>query len=429
MVLAVASIGHALCHVSTLVLQQVVIEAGRELGSAAVGWLVALGAFLMGFGAIPGGVLGDRFGSRRVYGWYLALLMVAGFAAATAPSVWLFAPAIALVGVAASFHHPVGLAWIAESIPEQRARAMGIHGFVGHFGSTLAPLLVLRLHESVGWRHAYTVIALAAALTFVALKTTPITTGEAASRPPPGTPRAAIPWKLALVPGMVVLLLAMVPNGLVHQGFWASWTSFLKDEVGATAHSGPGPATLSLAPLAVDAQQRLPGWLLGRAGPGESLLGPVAGALATLVLALGSFGELAGGWWARRNNSLGLYAAMNAASAVGLAGLCLLDGPWLLAAGGLFAFFHFGTQPVENDLIARRADPRVRGLAYGLKFVVSFGIGSLAAQPAIGGWQRHGFAPVFGALAGITVLGVAGVVLLARRDRAVIDARTVRPAP
>ena len=84
-----------------------------------------------------------------------------------------------------------------------------------------------------------------------------------------------------------------------------------------------------------------------------------------------------------------------AASAVGLAGLCFLQGPWLLAAGGLFAFFHFGTQPVENDLIARRADPRVRGLAYGLKFVVSFGIGSLAAQPSIRGWQQHGFAPVF----------------------------------
>jgi MFS family permease len=422
-VLSVASLGHALCHVSTLVLQQVIFEASRDLKTASIGWLVTLGAVLVGAGAIPSGALGDRFGNRRMYAVYLALLAVAGATAAAARDVALFAPAVALVGLAASFHHPVGLAWLSEAIPEQRARALGIHGFVGHFGSTLAPLLVLRIHQSVGWRQAYAVVAVAAALLFAALRLAPRT---AAERGAPAIPadalgnaptKRSIPWRLALVPAMVILMVAMTPNGLVHQGFWSSWTSFVKDETGATPHSGPGAAALSLAPLAEQAHAVVPAWLRGAAKEGESALGPIAGALATLVLAFGSIGELFGGHWARRGATLRLYAAMNAASAVGLAGLCFLRGPALLVAGALFAFFHFGTQPVENDLVARRVDPRVRGLAYGLKFVVTFGIGGLVSVPTIAGWEAFGFTPVFAALGAIALLSALFVAWLGRREK------------
>jgi len=418
-VLAVASLGHALCHVSTLILQQVIFEASRDLKTASIGWLVTLGSFLMGFGAIPSGLLGDRFGPRRVYGVYLLLLTIAAAAAAAAPGVVLFVPAVALVGIAASFHHPVGLAWISEAIPERRAKAMGIHGFIGHFGSTLAPLLVLRLHESVGWRHSYTVVAACALVLLGALAITPRTPEEQAARAI-ALPQRAFPWRLALAPAVVVLLIAMIPNGLVHQGFWSTWTSYVKDEVGATPHAGPGASALSLAPMADAAERTLPGWLLGASkdGPsGEGRLGPVAGALATIVLAFGSLGELAGGHWARRGSSLALYAAMNLASAFGLAGLCFLRGPALLAAGAVFAFFHFGTQPVENDLVAKRSAPSVRGFAYGLKFVITFGLGSLAASPAIAGWSRFGFPAVFAALAGLAGVGVVSTLLLARRER------------
>ncbi len=418
-VLTVASLGHALCHVSTLILQQVIFEASRDLETEAIGWLVTLCGLLMGLGAIPSGALGDALGSRRVYLGYLALLALAAGAAAAAPGVWLFAPAVALVGLAASAHHPVGLAWIAESIPTQRARALGIHGFVGHFGSTLAPLLVLRLHESVGWRHAYTVVALAAAVLFVALKAAPLTAAEVEVRNARSSaPRRALPWKLLLAPGLLVLLVAMTPAGLLHQGFWSSWTSHVKDEVGATPHAGPGPAELSLQPLAHGAQESLPAWLLGPRQEGETPLGPLAGALATIVLAFGSLGELFGGRLARRGATLRLYAAMNALSAVGLAGLFALRGPPLLISGALFAFFHFGSQPVENDLVARRSDPRVRGLAYGLKFVVTFGLGSLAANPAIAGGRSFGYPAVFAALAALAFAGALGVAWLARRDPA-----------
>ena len=115
---------------------------------------------------------------------------------------------------------------------------------------------------------------------------------------------------------------------------------------------------------------------------------------------------------------------MNVVSAAGLIGVAVLRGPSLLAAGALFTFCHFGTQPLENELIARRVDARARGLAYGLKFVVSFGIGSLATDPAIAGWRQFGFPPVFLALAGAACGGALVTLLLARREtRAVTDRR------
>ncbi len=415
--LAVAAGGHALCHIATLVLQQVVIEAARDLGIASIGWVVALGPFLMGFCAPGAGWLGDRFGTRRIYGGYLALLALASGAAAFAPGAWLFVPAAALIGVAASFHHPVGLAWIGEALPTQRARAIGIHGFIGHFGSTLAPTLVLLLAQSVGWRHTYRVVGLAAALLLALLWCTTRTAGEveyAATRRERRSSR--IPWRLAFAPALLIVMVAMIGNGLVHQGFWASWSSFVRAQAGVLPDAPPSASGASLQPLLLRLSDLLPAaWRVGEGGPAS--FARLAGPVATFVLAFGSVGELFGARVARRGGGLRRYALMNVISAVGLLGVAFLSGPLLLVAGALFAFFHFGTQPLENELIARRADPQVRGLAYGMKFVVSFGIGSLATDPAIAGWQSHGFPPVFIALAGLALGGALLCLLLARSKR------------
>lgn len=439
-VLFVASVGHALCHVATLVLQQVVVEAARDLNIGAIGWVVALGPFLLGFGAVPAGALGDRFGLRRAYSGYLALLSLSACAAAFASSAGLFISAAALVGLAASIHHPVGLALLTEALPQQRARAFGIHGFVGHLGSTLAPFLVLLLAQFAGWRHTYRLIALVAALLLCVLLATRATLGEraadqqrraGASGGGGGTAGTVgfVPWRLALAPTLLVVMAAMVANGWVHQGFWSTWTSFVRAQVGALPEAPPTATTL--LPLVQRLAELLPDAWLGAVGVAATAVGSaridagalvaIAGALATFVCAFGSVGELFGARLAKRGSGLRAYAVMNAISAAGLVGVACGRGPWLLAAGALFTFCHFGTQPIENELIARRADPRIRGVAYGMKFVVSFGLGSMAAGPAIAVWQNHGFPPVFLVLAGLALGGAVTAALLARR-------RSVPPA-
>lgn len=411
--LCVVSLGHAVCHVVTLILQQVVVEASRDLGIESIGWVVALGPFLMGFGALPAGLLGDRFGTRRVYTGYLALMALACLAAAFAPGAWLFVPAAALIGLAASLHHPVGLAWIGEALPQVRARALGIHGFIGHFGSTLAPTVVLLLAQSVGWRHTYRLVGALALLLLVVLLLTGRTAGERdhAARHVASSGRAMV--RLALAPAVVMAMVAFFANGLVHQGFWASWASLVRAQAGVLPAAPPSSSGATLVPLL----ERIAALLSIDSPTSGGALAKLAGPVATFVLAFGSLGELFGARLVRRGGGFPIYALMNAISAVGLIGVALLSGPALLAAGALFTFCHFGTQPIENDMVAQRADPRVRGIAYGLKFIVSFGLGSFATDRAIAGWRGHGFPPVFVALAGVALGGVVTSLLIARRER------------
>jgi MFS family permease len=63
------------------------------------------------------------------------------------------------------------------------------------------------------------------------------------------------------------------------------------------------------------------------------------------------------------------------------------------------AFFHFMTQPIANNLVADYTPPRLRGMGYGLYFLMMFGAGSIGSTYA--GWvsERFGFASLFPALA------------------------------
>ena len=73
------------------------------------------------------------------------------------------------------------------------------------------------------------------------------------------------------------------------------------------------------------------------------------------------------------------------------------------------AFFHFFTQPVGNQLVARLTPPEMRGVAYGLYFLLSFGLGAGGAY--LGGWvsERYGLPLAFMALAVLAVPAVLAI--------------------
>ena len=76
------------------------------------------------------------------------------------------------------------------------------------------------------------------------------------------------------------------------------------------------------------------------------------------------------------------------------------------------AFFHFATQPVANNLVADYTPPRLRGMGYGLYFLMMFGAGSVGATYA--GWvsERFGFVAIWPALAIVLVPPVIAPVLM-----------------
>ena len=80
-----------------------------------------------------------------------------------------------------------------------------------------------------------------------------------------------------------------------------------------------------------------------------------------------------------------------------------LEGAALLTTACAMSFFMFAVQPVENTLLARYSPPKLRGLLYGLKFVVVFGAGM-----GIGTWlsgavsERYDLGMVFTVASGFT---------------------------
>jgi MFS family permease len=91
------------------------------------------------------------------------------------------------------------------------------------------------------------------------------------------------------------------------------------------------------------------------------------------------------------------------------------------------AFFHFLTQPAGNHLVADFTPPRLRGLGYGLYFLMTFGAGALGAS--LGGWvsERVGLAYAFPALAAVLapcLVAMAVLAALARRRE-----ESVAPGP
>ena len=128
---------------------------GRDLGfsRASLSWVV--NAYLLTFGGflLLGGRAGDIFGRRRVFMGGLALFTLASLFCGLAGSQTALVAARALQGVGGAIIAPAALSIIVTTFtePAERARAMGIWGFVASGGGTVGVLLGGVLVGTFGW--------------------------------------------------------------------------------------------------------------------------------------------------------------------------------------------------------------------------------------------------------------------------------------
>jgi hypothetical protein len=155
----------------------------------------------------------------------------------------------------------------------------------------------------------------------------------------------------------------------------------------------------------------------GRAGAG----GAGALVLTFLVLLAGALGQYGGGWAADRFSARAVYPlAIALLVPLGL-GVALLQGtPLVGACAGLLAVFIFAQQPMENSLLAEGTRAGRRGLSYGTKLFLTFGVGALGTQVTGLIWQETGalvgvFYFVAATAAFMTLLAVAALRIRGRR--------------
>ena len=391
-ILAITCYGHALAHLSVLIFPALLVPLAAEFERDPVDALIlSQGMYLLfGLGALPAGLLADRFGSRCMFRVFLFGTGFALIAVGLAPTPAAFAIAASALGFLASIYHPVGLSLISKTIPN-RGWALGVNGVFGNIGLAAAPFVTGILTYMFGWRWAYFGVAiptLAVACGSFLMHFDETARIERGLRPAEHSAR--MPLYFAL------LCCALVMGGFVYQGVSVTLPAAFEQQ----------------APF-------LAGWMASVRGVPPSGIKTLSAALLTsFVYIVGIAGQLLGGRLADRRDLRVMYIAFHAVSLPGLVLMGFAADGWFLAATAVYIFFSLGMQPIENSLVAALTPDRLRSTAYGIKFALTFGVGSAAVAVVRAIARRAGLAAVFPWLGVAVVILIGAALALHRQSRA-----------
>ncbi|SIS21338.1 MFS transporter [Natronorubrum thiooxidans] len=367
--------GHSLVHwfETSIPIFLVVWLAEFDVSVALLGIIVALGYAPFGLGALPGGILADRYGTKRLI--LLCLLgMSASFIilalASIADSIYAIAVGLVLWGVAASIYHPAGLALISTGVDE-RGTVFAWHGIAGNVGIALGPFVAATLLIFLEWQYVAAILAVPgvlAALYGLQADFDPTAAVEDDVEAGPNdemTLSDLLSNSRTLFASAFAVVFAIVTfEGLFYRGMLTYLPEIL--------HGLPVMGDIAL-------------------GAGLEGIQP-ADYIYVGLLVVGMAGQYAGGKLTNRIAaergllSIFVILAVLALVFVPVTSLGLLP---LLALCGVIGFFLFAIQPFYQEAVAVHTPADTRGLSYGYTYLGEFGFGS--ASIALGGFVLGSF--------------------------------------
>jgi predicted MFS family arabinose efflux permease len=366
-----------------------------QIEFATAGWMQTFLAMALGLGALPAGYVADRIGSKRIIMVYLIGAALSCIFISTARSPIAFAVGLAAMGAFISLYHPSGTTLVTTQV-KQVGKALGYHGMGGGLGVAVAPALATLLavaSPKYGWRlsfAAFGLLGLLVAAGVGTLKVSEVRSDNSRGRFWPEHLASGSARPLILFYSVAVMM------GFCYRGVMTYLPTYFS--------------------------QRLDGGVF----TGHDVL--KGGTFATLTLLVGVVGQFVGGHLTVRYKLERLFAFLMMLTVPLLFMMSVLSNYALFFTAMAFAFFHFSTQPVGNNLIAQYTDPRGRGLGFGLYFAMAFGVGSLASGFCGMIADRFGLNEVFSSLAAVVFLGFLLMLYLARtkgdRPASELDAGT-----
>ncbi len=126
-----------------------------DLGYSETALVWVLNAYMLTFGGflLLGGRLGDLYGNRRWFLIGLVVFTVASLLCGIASSPWMLVIARAIQGLGGAVVTAVALALIMNLFtdPAERAKAMGVYGFICAAGGSLGEILGGTITELLSW--------------------------------------------------------------------------------------------------------------------------------------------------------------------------------------------------------------------------------------------------------------------------------------
>ncbi|CDK99320.1 putative major facilitator superfamily, general substrate transporter [Magnetospirillum gryphiswaldense MSR-1 v2] len=374
--LSFSCIGHLYAHVFEPIFYIVALVLPGELGLPyeQVLALIIAAKLLYGVLAPAAGWLGDRWSTLGMMAVFFIGLGLSAMAVGLTDSALGLSIALAATGLFGSIYHPVGISWLLRNAVD-KGKAIGFNGVFGGIGPAVAGLIAGGLIETIGWRHAFILPGAAVVLTglvFLWFLHRGLVVETKADRAP--TTAAS---KGDTIRAGIVLTVTMLCAGLIYQ------------------------ATQPALPKLFS--ERLDG-SIGVAG---------AAFAVTAVYLVAGLMQVVAGHLADRYPAKTVYMVAALVQAPLLALVAWGSGLPLVAASMLAVVFNMAGIPAENLLLNKYTPAKWRGTAFGLKFVLSFGVSGLAVPlvSLIRG-MTGGFELLFLLLAGSAVMIACTATLL-----------------
>ena len=363
---------HAFNHGFLLLYPAVLLLLQEEfsVGYLGLGIIGNIMGFSYGLGALPGGMIYNRLGAKKLYllcflGTSASLVMVAA-----ADNLLLFTAGLAVMGILGSIYHPLANALITSTVKEF-GKGIGIHGSAGNIGMAVAPFLAGLIASHLGWRHVYLWFAIPGVLLSLWAVYTDMSPRQETPQPAPakqGSTEGPRRFGAYFTPPLLCLYTANMLNSF---GFLGSMT-FLPTYMAKRTHF----QILGMDNVAL------------------------GGMLSGIVLFMGVFGQYIGGILAQRPELERKFLLLSLAAFPFSLFMSFATDSLLVVLALFFFFFNFFLQPMNNVLLARYTAVEMRGTAFGIFFFIAFGFGSVASS--LSGWvaQRFGLQWVFTVIAG-----------------------------
>lgn len=382
-ILTVACYGHFMSHFNMLVFPAVLLPltVQMDMDMARVLALSFWMYLLFGITALPWGLLADRFGSRSLLLLFHLGAGLCGFLAAlNVSNPFVFSLCLAGIGLFSGIYHPVGLGWIAKEF-KNTSQGMAYNGMFGNLGLATAPILAGSVNYFWGVEAVYMVLG---AVNGSGLFLLYLARNGHASQHAHATGATK---RSSLAP-FLILLVAMMLGGVVYR------------------------ATTVTLPAYFELQNRdlYESFLVAMGQLGSANV--FATLITSLIYLVGMAGQFYGG---RVGQSVDLgkgYLLFHLITIPAVLLMAVTTNMPLVIFAMIHSFFLLGMQPLENTLVARLSPPALHSSAYGLKFILTFGVGALSVSMVSRVKESFGFSAVYVALAMVSVTLVCVIMLL-----------------
>ena len=392
-IITVTCFGHFMSHFNMMVFPVLILPltAFYHMDFSRVIDLSFLMYLFFGVSALPWGFVTDRLGARKMLTTFFAGAGICALGAAFfIRSPRLFSLFLAGIGIFSGIYHPAGLGLISKGVREI-GKGLGYNGMAGNMGLAVSPLITGLINYLWGPRATYIFLGFfnlmgVGLLTFLQIpdpKHSSTITQKAGSG--------------GMAKAFAILCVAMMLGGVAFRGLTVTLPSLFELR---------NPTLLKT---------------LAHAFTFFKSHNVTASLLSSMVFLIGVFGQYAGGYVADHADLRKAYITFHSLAFFGALGMAVTTNATLVVVAIFYAFFLLGMQPIENTLVARYTPVKLRHAAYGTKFILTFGVGSLAVH--LVGWVKETWSiqAVFYVMSLVSLCIVATIFILILATRGVPD--------